>query len=83
MIEEAQLLLKNHSYLYENLDIENSDKAFRSDFLITLLAEAHVPAVKGYLDVRGLVTSTMKDGSDISGVLGFCAAAVSLSCRLL
>ena len=77
MIEETQHFLKNHAYLYENLQSDDRSKAFRSIFMMTLLAEAYVPSVKGFLDIPSLNTLAIHE-SGISGILGLCGAAVSL-----
>ena len=78
MIKEVQLFLEKHAYLYENLDSNDCSKAFWSQFMITLLAEAYIPSVKGHLDVPLLNMSALLN-SGVSGILGLCGAAVSPS----
>ena len=77
MIEETQHFLKNHAYLYENLQSDDCSKAFRSIFMMTLLAEAYVSSVKGFLDIPSLNTLAIHE-SGISGIFGLGGAVVSL-----
>ncbi|KAN0101065.1 hypothetical protein V8E55_001049 [Tylopilus felleus] len=77
MIEETQHFLKNHAYLYENLQSDDCSKAFRSIFMMTLLAEAYVPSVKGFLDIPSLNTLAIHE-SGISGIFGLCGAAIEV-----
>lgn len=70
------MLLKDNTYLYENLNSNDASKAFRSAFMISLLAETHVLAIKGYLDIPCLKSSELHhDG--VAGIMGLCGAVVS------
>lgn len=71
------MMLENHAYLYEELNSDNSTKAFHSVFIICLLAETHVSSIKGCLDIPLLNTSSLNhDG--VAGAIGLCGATVNL-----
>ncbi|KAF8546436.1 hypothetical protein OG21DRAFT_1491207 [Imleria badia] len=53
---EAGELLENNSFLYEDLDSNDSLKAFHSNFIIHLLATTYIPAIKGFVHEDGLNT---------------------------
>ncbi|KAF8553042.1 hypothetical protein OG21DRAFT_1510681 [Imleria badia] len=75
---EAGELLENNSFLYKDLDSNDSLKAFHSNFIIHLLATTYIPAIKGFVHEDGLDTYELAH-SGLKGVLGLCGAAVFFS----
>jgi len=65
----AQQLLEKFTFLYEDFNITEPDKAFRSDFITQLLATTHLCSIKGHVDVPIF-------GTDVKGIIGICGAAV-------
>jgi hypothetical protein len=77
VVKEAQVMLENHAYLYEELKSDDPTKVFYLVFIICLLAETHVSTIKGHLDIPLLNTSSLhRDG--ITGVMGLCGTTVIL-----
>ena len=70
----GELLLEN-SFIYEDLDWKDGQKAFHADFIIRLLATTYIPAIKGHVHVEGLDTHALKF-CGIKGILGLSCAAV-------
>ncbi|KAL4063821.1 hypothetical protein J3A83DRAFT_4192417 [Scleroderma citrinum] len=76
--DTMQLLLEYFAFLYEDLDSNDPDKAFCSVFMQQLLLTSHLNAMKGYVQVPALDTSSLaKHG--MAGALGLCGAVVSFN----
>ncbi|KAG6373295.1 hypothetical protein JVT61DRAFT_6433 [Boletus reticuloceps] len=73
--EEVAEFLNDNSYLYEDLTLHESQKAFHGDFIINLLVMTYLPNVKGHVHVKELNTHALVFYS-IKGILGLCCAAV-------
>lgn len=72
------MLLQRHRYLYADLDHNDAAKAFRSDFMVRLLATAYLPSINGHLSVPSWDCPRLSR-SGVKGVLGLCGAAVIIS----
>lgn len=70
----TELLTKN-AYLFEDLDIGDSNKGFHSDFVLRLLAATYVPSIKGHIRVDAIDTIGLSH-CGIKGILGLAGAAV-------
>lgn len=74
----AEYLLLDFAFLYEDLDVIDKMKTFRSPFMLQLVATGHLQATIGHANVPALNTEALT-ASGISGVVGIAAAAVSFS----
>ena len=72
--ETCNVLLKNHSFAYDGGKIDQPDKVFRSSFVLQLLANAHIRACFGCLDVPALRLSA--ETNRARGAIALCVAAV-------
>ena len=68
-------LLKDNSFLYEDLAPNDPQKAFHGNFVIHLLATTYIPSIKGHACVKGLDTHVLAF-CGIKGILGLCCAVV-------
>lgn len=74
----AEYLLSDFVFLYEDPDVIDKMKTFRSPFMLQLVATGHLQATIGHANVPALNTEALT-ASGISGVVGIAAAAVSFS----
>ncbi|KAL4071375.1 hypothetical protein V8B97DRAFT_2044816 [Scleroderma yunnanense] len=80
--DTMQLLLEHFAFLYEDLDSNDPDKAFCSVFVQQLLLTSHLNAMKGYIQVPALDTSSLvKHG--VAGALGLCGAVLQHGLTLI
>ncbi|KAF8834532.1 hypothetical protein BDN67DRAFT_985258 [Paxillus ammoniavirescens] len=75
-IMTTSLLLTRLSFLYEDLDTSCPEKAFRSQFVVQLLATTHLPAIQGFIHVPALDTVSLAH-SGVKEIIGLCCAAVA------
>ncbi|KAF8833663.1 hypothetical protein BDN67DRAFT_985877, partial [Paxillus ammoniavirescens] len=72
----TDLLLDHLSFLYEDLDSSCPEKAFRSQFVVQLLATTHLPTIRGFIHIPALDTISLTR-SGVKGITGLCCAAVA------
>ena len=72
--ETCNVLLKNHSFAHDGGKTNQPDKAFRSSFVLQLLANAHIHACFGCVDVPALRLSAEMNRA--RGAIALCVAAV-------
>lgn len=70
-------LLQKCTFVYENLDKPVKSEAFRSVFILQLLATVHIHSTIGHANIPALDTEKLAS-CGITGALSVCAAAVSL-----
>ena len=74
--ETCNDLLDKLSFLYEDLDDQKLENAYWSQFVLQLLAHAHMQSCVGCPDIPRIDTDTLK-AHGIKGALSLCCAAVS------
>ncbi|KIK80691.1 hypothetical protein PAXRUDRAFT_157995, partial [Paxillus rubicundulus Ve08.2h10] len=78
IMDLATSLLQKCMFVYEHLDKPVKSEAFRSAFILQLLATAHVHSTVGYADVPALDTERLA-ACGITAALSACAAAIKHS----
>ena len=74
--ETCNDLLDKLSFLYEDLDDQKPENAYWSQFVLQLLAHAHMRSCVGCPDIPRIDTDTLK-AHGIKGALSLCCAVVS------
>lgn len=69
-------------FTHEDCDDLNPSRNFRSDFIIKLIANAHLSKTFHAVDIPSLGTAKLQQGYDMESVIGLAAAAVKLSCAI-
>ncbi|KAN0091531.1 hypothetical protein V8E55_005097 [Tylopilus felleus] len=77
----GELLLEN-SFIYEDLDWKDGQKAFHANFIICLLATTYIPAIKGHVHVEGLDTHAL-EFCGIKGILSLSCTAIKRGLQLV
>ncbi|KAG1902158.1 uncharacterized protein F5891DRAFT_978876 [Suillus fuscotomentosus] len=78
----AEYLLSDFAFLYEDPDVIDKMKTFRSPFMLQLVATGHLQATIGHANVPALNTEALT-ASGISGVVGIAAAALEHALKLI
>ncbi|KAG2149551.1 hypothetical protein BD769DRAFT_1381341 [Suillus cothurnatus] len=78
----AEYLLSDFAFLYEDPDVIDKMKTFRSPFMLQLVATGHLQATIGHANVPALNTEALT-ASGISGVVGIAAAALERALKLI
>ncbi|KIK74736.1 hypothetical protein PAXRUDRAFT_174838 [Paxillus rubicundulus Ve08.2h10] len=78
----TSLLLMKLTFLYEDFNHSDPNKAFRSTFIIRLLATTHLHCIRGHVHVPTLNTQALA-ASGGRGIIGLCGAALNHTLHLL
>ncbi|KAG1883956.1 hypothetical protein F4604DRAFT_1575107, partial [Suillus subluteus] len=71
------LLLKNFTFIFEDMDKCDPAGAFCSAFMLQLLGKAHLSVINGHANIPSLKTKDLTTRG-MAGVITLCATAVSL-----
>ncbi|KAG1732594.1 hypothetical protein EDB19DRAFT_2026971 [Suillus lakei] len=78
----AGLLLKNYTFIFEDMDRRDPDGAFHSVFILQLLGKAHLNVINGHANIPALKTKDLAS-KGMAGVIVFCATALERAVTLI
>lgn len=77
----GQLIAPPHfPFTHEDCDDLDPTRNFRSDFILKLIATAHLSKTISAIDIKSLGTARLQQGHGMECVIALAAAAVIISC---